>query len=58
MDEDRPERYRLWGEYLEYMVAGGHSAEERRAFFADYGIDPSEFGWAEWRAAIGYSRRE
>lgn len=57
LDEDRSERYRLWREYLKYMVVGGYSREERRRFFADYGIDPDDFGWAEWRAAIGYSRR-
>jgi hypothetical protein len=56
--ETSQERYQMWTEYLTVMIKGGYSHEERDAFFNSMGIDPRDFDWDAWRAAMGYRRRE
>jgi hypothetical protein len=56
-EEDRDTRYNLFGEYVNIMVAGGHTVDERRAWFSEQGISARDFDWERWREVMGYRRR-
>lgn len=54
--DTREERLQAWADYLDVMVVGGYTREARENFFMDLGIDPRDFDWEAWRAAMGYER--
>lgn len=57
MDEENPRiRYGLWANYIDVMVKGGISREDRLDFFSRAGTHILDFEWDEWRAAMGYER--
>lgn len=57
-DDDEETREDLWRSYLENMVAGHHRRNDlSNPFWSDVGIDPRDFDWDDWRAAMGYKRR-
>lgn len=53
-EEPRHIKYDLWGDYLDAMVSGHATRDERESFFADVGIYAADFDWAAWREAMGY----
>ena len=56
-DEAPRIRYALWTHYVDVMVKGNVSTEDRRDFFADVGTHYENFEWSDWREAMGYPRR-
>jgi len=50
------EQHEMFREYLDYMVTGHHTREEREAFYYEIGIDPRDIDWEVWRELMGYSR--
>lgn len=50
------EQHEMFREYLDVMVVGHHTREEREAFYYEIGIDPRDIDWEEWRELMGYSR--
>lgn len=54
---DGGERNQAWVDFLDLMVEGGHTKEEREEFMRDeLGIDPADFDWEGWRELMGYGR--
>jgi hypothetical protein len=58
IEEDRDIRYNLFGEYVNVMIAGGHTKEQRNRWFATQGLSPRDFDWQHWREVMGYRRRD
>lgn len=50
------EQHDMFRQYLDIMVTGHHSREEREAFYYEIGIDPRDIDWEDWRELMGYSR--
>ena len=55
MELDPAERNQAWHDYLRAFVTN----EQRHDwFFREWGMDPRDFDWQAWRAAMGYGRRK
>jgi hypothetical protein len=54
--DETSDPHEMFREYLEFMVVGGHSKEEREDFFYEMGIDPRDIDWDDWRDLMGYGR--
>lgn len=57
VEPDPEEQLMLWESYVRNMVRGGRTRRQspNNPFWRESGIHPSEFNWANWRIAMGYT---
>jgi hypothetical protein len=58
---DEDEIFIDWRDYIRYMVKGDSPylrRDPRNPFWPRIGIDPIDFPWDDWRAAMGYKARQ
>jgi len=56
--EDDDEKQEYWESYIRNIVNGEGNKRRnstQNMFWRDTGIDPSDFNWAVWREAMGYT---
>lgn len=57
IEDDPGERLQLWESYVKHMVKDEGPFRRNSSsnmFWRDTGIDPLDFNWRMWRAAMGY----
>lgn len=58
IEEDPQERLDLWRSYVRNIVAGEgqfRRNDTANLFWRDTGMDPRDFNWQRWRAAMGFT---
>lgn len=58
VESDPDEQFELWESYVRHINLGEGNARRNSTsnmFWRDSGLDPTDFDWANWRLAMGYT---